>query len=45
MNQREWAEARGVAHATARSWRHRAEAAVQEYAKAKRKRREREALD
>jgi hypothetical protein len=34
MTQKEWAEARGVAHATARSWRHRAEQAIREYEKA-----------
>jgi len=37
MTQKEWAEARGVPHATARSWRYRAEVAIREYEKASRR--------
>jgi len=33
----EWAASRGIPHATVRSWRHRAEQAVQEYEKTRRK--------
>lgn len=36
MSQKEWAEARGVPHATARSWRHRAERDIGKYEKARR---------
>ncbi len=35
MTQKEWAEARVVKHTTARSWRHRAEMATQEYERAR----------
>jgi len=45
MSQKQWAQARGVRYATARSWHHRAEQAIREYAKAERKRREQDALD
>jgi len=37
VSQKDWAQARGVPHATARSWRHRAEQAIKEYEKARRK--------
>ena len=37
MTEKEWAEARGVKYATARSWRHRAETAIREYETARRK--------
>lgn len=35
MTQKEWSKARGVKHPTARCWRHRAEAAIREYGKAR----------
>jgi len=38
MSQNEWAEARGVAHATVRSWHHRAEMAIRKYEKDRRDR-------
>jgi len=38
MTEKEWAKARGVKYATARCWRHRAEAAIREYEKARRER-------
>jgi len=38
VSQKEWAEARGVKHSTARSWRHRAERAIQGYEAARPKR-------
>ena len=37
MTQKEWAEARGVPYATVRSWRHRAEKAIREYEKGRRR--------
>ena len=37
MSQKEWAEARGVPHATARSWRHRAEQAIQKHERMRRR--------
>ncbi len=40
MSQKEWAKARGVKHATARSWQYRAEQDIQEHEEAERKRRE-----
>jgi len=44
MSQKEWAKAHGVDYDTARSWRYRAEKAIQEFAKAHQERGEREAL-
>ncbi len=41
MSQKEWAEARGVAYATVRSWRYRAELAIRQYEKARRERADR----
>lgn len=37
MTQKEWAQARGVPHATVRSWRHRAVQAIREHEKVRRK--------
>jgi hypothetical protein len=45
MTEKEWAKAHGVKYTTARSWRHRAEKAIQEYEKSARERREQETLD
>jgi len=41
MSQREWAASRGVPPATVRSWRHRAEQAIREHEKARRRQSER----
>jgi len=45
MTQKEWAKSRGVNYETARSWCHRAERAIREYAKAEQERREQDVPD